>query len=141
MFLSEVNDELRTLLQSRALGHLVTINADGSPQVSVVWIGFRDDRIVAAHLGTGQKIKNIARDPRVALTVEAPGVSGPGLANYLIVHGWAEIIDGGAPQLLQELAETYLGPGIRFPPMDNPPEGHVISITIERIGGVGPWSA
>ena len=39
-----------------------------------------------------------------------------------------------------ELAEVYVGPGVKFPPFDDPPAGHVIHITAERIGGVGPWA-
>jgi len=62
------------------------------------------------------------------------------MANYLIVYGQARLVEGGAPELLQRLAEVYLGPGVKFPPMPNPPPGHVIHIAPERVGGVGPWS-
>ena len=62
------------------------------------------------------------------------------MANYLIVYGTGHLVEGGAPELLQRLAETYVGPGVRFPPFDDPPPGHVIHITPERIGGVGPWT-
>jgi len=44
-------------------------------------------------------------------------------------------------ELLQQLARTYLGPGVRFPPMDNPPPGYITHIAVDRIGGVGPWAA
>lgn len=131
---------VRTALTSGHLGHLVTLNPDGSPQVSVVWIGLDGDDIVVGHLMGGRKVANIARDPRVALTVETGGANPVGMANYLIVHGTARLTEGGAPELLQRLAETYVGPGVRFPPMDDPPPGHVIRITAERIGGVGPWA-
>jgi len=47
----------------------------------------------------------------------------------------------GAADLLQRLAYVYLGPDVRFPPMDDPPPGHVLHVSIERIGGVGPWTA
>ena len=47
----------------------------------------------------------------------------PGLLEYLIVHGKATIEEGGAAELLQELAHVYLGPEVRFPPMDDPPPG------------------
>ena len=39
-----------------------------------------------------------------------------GLTEYLVVYGTARITDGGAAGLLQELAHTYPGPGMRFPP-------------------------
>jgi hypothetical protein len=63
-----------------------------------------------------------------------------GLDEYIVVHGRARITEGGAPELLQQLARTYLGPDVKFPPMDDPPPGYITHITVERIGGVGPWS-
>ena len=132
---------VRQALTAGRLAHLVTINPDGSPQASVVWIGLEDDDIVVGHLMGGRKVTNVARDPRVVLTVEAEGANPVGMSNYLIVQGTARLVEGGAPELLQRLAETYVGPGVRFPPMDDPPPGHVIHITAERIGGVGPWTA
>lgn len=51
-----------------------------------------------------------------------------------------ERTEGGAAELLQRLAHTYLGPDVRFPPMDDPPPGYITHIAVERIGGVGPWA-
>jgi PPOX class probable F420-dependent enzyme len=135
-----ITDDIRRALTAGRLAHFTTLNPDGSPQVSVVWIGLDGDDIVIGHLGTGRKATNIARDPRVALTVEVAGANPVGLAHYLIVYGTARLVAGGAPELLQQLAEVYLGPGVKLTPIDNPPPGQVIHITPERIGGVGPWS-
>jgi PPOX class probable F420-dependent enzyme len=135
-----IPESARALLTSGRLAHLVTINADGSPQVSIVWVGLDGDEIVLGHLGGGQKMRNLQRDPRVALSVEGTEVQPPGLQQYLVVHGTARITEGGAPQLLQELARVYLGPDVRFPPFDDPPPGRIVHITVERIGGVGPWA-
>jgi PPOX class probable F420-dependent enzyme len=134
-------DSAREVLESDGLAHLVTLNPDGSPQVTCVWVGLEGDEIVCAHLGRFQKVKNIERDPRVALSVEAPGENAIGMKHYLVVHGKARITEGGAPELLQKLAETYVGPGVKFPPMPDPPPGVVTRITPERIGGMGPWAA
>lgn len=139
--MSRLTAELRAALTAGRLGHLVTINPDGSPQVSVVWIGVNGDDIVVGHLGHGRKIANIERDPRVSLSVEVEGRDPVGLDYYLIVHGTARLAEGGAPELLQQLAGVYLGPGVRFPPFDDPPPGHVIHIEVDRVGGVGPWAA
>ena len=43
-------------------------------------------------------------------------------------------------ELLQHLAHTYLGPDVKFPPMDEPPPGVVVHIAVDRLGGVGPWA-
>jgi PPOX class probable F420-dependent enzyme len=130
----------RELLESDALAHLVTVNADGSPQVSCIWVGLDGDEIVSGHLPWQQKLRNVERDPRVTLSVEGTIVQPPGLKQYLIVHGRARIERGGAPQLLQRLAHVYLGPDVHFPPMPDPPAGFVLRTTVERIGGVGPWA-
>ncbi len=136
-----LTEDTRRALTAGRLGHLTTINADGSPQVSVVWIGLEGDDIVIGHLMGGRKVSNIARDPRVALTVEAEGANPVGMDNFVTVYGTARLVEGGAPELLQRLAEVYVGPGVKFPPFDNPPPGHVIHITPDRIGGMGPWNA
>ena len=135
-----LNDEARAALRAGRLAHLATVNADASPQLSAVWVGLEGDEIVCAHLGQGRKLDNIARDPRVVLSVEAEGRSDPGLDHYLVVHGTARLSEGGGPVLLQRLATTYLGRGVKFPPFPDPPPGHVIHITPERVGGVGPWA-
>ena len=132
----------RVVLESEAPAHLVTLNPDGTPQISCVWIGLDGDEIVSAHLsGAQKKLRNVRLDPRVALSVEGTELQPPGLKQYVVVHGRARITEGGAPELLQELAYRYLGPGVKFPPMPDPPPGFVLRITPERIGGVGPWAA
>ena len=138
--MSGLPDSARTVLESAALAHLVTIDPDGAPQLSIVWVGLDGDEIVAAHLPEHRKVRNIRRDPRVALSIETPNRNSIGLNEYLVVHGHARITEGGAPELLQKLAHTYLGPDVRFPPMENPPPGYITHITVDRVGGVGPWA-
>jgi PPOX class probable F420-dependent enzyme len=133
--------EAREILESDALGHLVTLNPDGSPQVTCIWVGIDGDEIVAGHLFPQQKLRNIERDQRVALSLEAEDSNEIGMRHYLVVHGRARVVPGGAPELLHELAQTYIGPGTEFPPMPDPPPGNVTRITPERFGGVGPWAA
>jgi PPOX class probable F420-dependent enzyme len=133
-------EEARALVESSALAHLVTLESDGRPQISCVWVGMEGDDIVFSSLGPRRKLDNIARDPRVALSIEGDGFSQMGLKEYLIVHGTARVEEGGGPELLQRLAHTYLGADVKFPPMDDPPPGVVVHITPERLGGVGPWA-
>jgi PPOX class probable F420-dependent enzyme len=138
----ELPESARRLIESGALAHLVTLNPDGSPQVTCIWVGLDGDEIISAHLGSDQqKLRNVRRDPRVSLSLEGTEIQPPGLKQYLVVHGRARLEEGGAPELLQRLARRYLGPDVKFPPMDEPPPGHVMHIAVERIGGVGPWSA
>ena len=133
-------DRLRTLIESGPLAHLVTLNADGSPQVTIVWIGLEGDEIVSGHLFEHRKVRNIRRDPTVALSLEAPGANEIGMRNYAVLYGRARITEGGAPELLHRLAQVYVGPGTVFPPMPDPPPGFVTRISVDRIAGQGPWS-
>ena len=134
-----LNEPVRRALTSGHLAHLVTLGADGDPHVTLVWVGIEGGEIVAAHLGAWQKVKNIRRDPRVVLSLETGERNDSGLDEYLVVYGRARVTEGGAAELLQRLAWVYIGPDVKFPPMENPPPGFVTRITPERVAGVGPW--
>jgi PPOX class probable F420-dependent enzyme len=132
-----LNDAIRQALTAGHLAHLVTLNADGSPQISLVGVGLDGDEIVCAHLGLYKKVKNIQQDARVALSMETGGKSG-GLDNYLVLSGRARVTEGGAPELLNRLAQAYIGPGAKLLP-DNLPAGYITHIEVEHVYGVGPW--
>jgi PPOX class probable F420-dependent enzyme len=136
----ELPDSAKALIRSGALGHLVTIAADGAPQVTCVWVAVDGDDLLTAHLVPHQrKLDNIRRDPRVAVSFEGTEIHPPGLREYLVVRGTATIEEGGAPELLQELAHVHLGPEVKFPAMDDPPPGVRLRIRAQRISGTGPW--
>ena len=105
---------VRELIASGPLAHLTTINLDGSPQVTVVWVGIEDDEFVCAHMGVWKKVQNMQREPRVALSMLGHGKNAIGLQEYLVVYGQARITEGGAADLLQRLAYTYLSPTVVF---------------------------
>jgi PPOX class probable F420-dependent enzyme len=136
----QIPQEIRNLIESGFLAHLVTLNRAGSPQVTLVWIGVDGDEVVAGHLPRNRKMRNIERDTRVAISLEAKTKSSLGFTEYAMLFGEARIQEGGAPELLQKLAEVYICPGVKFPPMENPPPGYVTRIRVDRIDGVGPWT-
>src|SRR6202012_799226 len=121
--ITSLPDSARAVLESAALAHLVTLNQDGSPQVTIVWVGLDGDEIVIGHLPDHRKLRNIRNDSRVALSVETGERNAAGLNEYLVIYGTARVTEGGAAELLQELARPHLGPGVPFPPMYNPPPG------------------
>ena len=134
-------DSAKELIRSGAIGHLVTLGGGGAPQVTSVWVAVDGEDLLTAHLNPRlRKLENIRRDPRVAISFEGSTVRPPGLKEYLVVYGTATIEEGGAPELLQELAHVYLGPEVRFPPMDDPPRGVRARIAVERVSGIGPWA-
>jgi PPOX class probable F420-dependent enzyme len=133
-------DSAKALIRSGAFGHLATIDPTGAPQMTLVWVAVDGDDLLTAHLNPRlRKLDNVRRDPRVTLSFQGTETRPPGLLDYLVVHGRATIEEGGAAELLQELAHVYLGPEVRFPPMDDPPPGVRLRITVERFGGAGPW--
>jgi PPOX class probable F420-dependent enzyme len=134
-------DSAKELIRGGALGHLVTIGRDGAPQVTCVWIAVDGDDLLSGHLNPHQrKLENVRADPRVAVTFEGHEMRPPGLREYLVVHGHATIEEGGAPELLQELARVHLGADVHFPRMDDPPPGVRMRIVVDRVTGVGPWA-
>lgn len=135
-----IPESARAVLTGPNLAHVVTIDPDGAPQVSCVWVGVDGDEVVFGSLGPFRKIRNLARDPRIALSIEAPTTNDIGMRQYLVLQGTARVEPGGAPELLQRLARVHVGPDVRFPPMDDPPPGSIVRITVDKISGVGPWS-
>jgi PPOX class probable F420-dependent enzyme len=136
----KIPQEIRALIEAGTLAHLVTLNRDGSPQVTLIWLGLDGDDLVAGHLDEHAKVKNVRRDPRVAVSLETSRKNSMGLIEYAVLYGEAHIEEGGAPELLRRLAKVYMGPGVKFPPMENPPAGFVTRIRVTKVAGVGPWT-
>lgn len=128
------------LLASDAIATLVTLNPDGSPHVTSAWVGVEDGEIVIGTLDDQRKLQNLRRDPRVVLTLQSDRVNPWGLREYIVLSGTARITVGGAAELLQMLAHTYLGPKVVFPAMPNPPPGFVTRIQVEAVKGIGQWA-
>jgi PPOX class probable F420-dependent enzyme len=138
----KLNDAAREFIGDGIDANLVTINPDGSPQATVVWVALEStpdgDELVSAHLAEYRKTRNVRRDPRVAVTIvkPTPGQQAP----YLAITGTARITEGGAPELLKKLATTMLGSDEHFPPPNSPP-GLLTRIRIDKVGGQGPWAS
>jgi PPOX class probable F420-dependent enzyme len=87
-------------------GHLATVMADGTPQVSPAWIERDGDTAVVVNTAKGRvKHRNLQRDPHVALAVHDP--RNP--YRYVQVRGRAELVEEGADDMIDRLAKKYLG--------------------------------
>ena len=134
-----IPDSVRALVATGPFAHLTTLNPDGSPQVTVVRAGIEEDEFVMGHMGVWKKVQNIRRDPRVALSMLGHETNPMGLREYLVMYGNARITEGGAADLLQRLAHTYLGPGVVFPPEPyRSRPGYITRIAPECFAGIGP---
>jgi PPOX class probable F420-dependent enzyme len=141
LVVTKLPDELRDLVASGPMAHLSTINADGSPQVTVVWIGMAGDDLVSGHMAWYAKLRNIDRDPRVVLSFDAPRVPGAFMNQYAVVRARATIEQPSEDtwHLLNRLAKVYVSPDTEFPAPKGP--GYTVRYSVERVSGVGPWAA
>lgn len=131
--------ELRDLVASGPMAHLSTVNADGSPQVSVIWIGLDGDDLVSGHMSYYAKLRNIDRDPRVVLSFDTPRVPGVFMNEYATVRARATVErSDDAWDLLNGLTKLYVAADAEFPAPKGP--GFIVRYSVERVGGVGPWA-
>lgn len=122
------------------MAHLSTINPDGSPQVSVIWIGLDGDDLTSGHMGWYAKLRNIERDPRVVLSFDAPRMPGVFLNPYAVLRAQATVqASDDVWDLLDRLAKVYMSPDAEYPGPKGP--GYIVRYSVERIGGVGPWAS
>jgi PPOX class probable F420-dependent enzyme len=132
--------DLRDLIASGPMAHLSTINPDGTPQVSVIWIGQDGDDLVSGHLSWYAKLRNIERDPRVVLSFDAPRVPGVVMNEHAVLRARATIEPSDDTwDLLNRLMKVYVSPDAEFPAPRGP--GYIVRYRVERIGGVGPWAS
>ena len=112
---------------------LATVNPDGSPQTSVVWVRRDGNDLLISSAAGRRKDKNLARDPRVSMTVYDQADP----LQYVEVRGLASISEDAGRQLAVSLAEEYEGPGAGQEYLELPPEviRIVIRITPQRIVG------
>lgn len=138
----KIPQSVRELLPKAPLAHLTTLNSDGGPQVTVVWVGIENEEFVIGHMAPHKKVRNVRRDGRVALSLLGDKTNADGLREYVVIYGDARVTEGDAVDLFQGLARIYLGPNADFPPpaMRNTP-GYVTRITPTHFAGIGPWSA
>jgi PPOX class probable F420-dependent enzyme len=136
---ASIPTSVRELLATGPLVHVVTLDPDGTPHVTLAWAGLDDDELVmATFFNLGQrKLENLRRDPRVVLSFHAKEYEGQGLWPYAVIQGRVDrITEGGALEVMDRLAEFYLGPGQRYPLRDAP-AGVVVHVRVERIYGQG----
>jgi PPOX class probable F420-dependent enzyme len=128
-----LNDAVRKLLDAPNPAVLATINPDGSPQTSVIWVGRDGDDLVISSAAGRRKDRNIRRDPRVSLSVYDQDDP----EEYAEIRGTATVTEDAGRALAVRLAEEYEGPGAGQAFLDLPPEvvRVVIRITPQHIAG------
>ena len=139
--LSSLSAPAHALLGSDAVAHVWTSNADGTPQVSVVWVVVQGDEILFGCDRSSRKAHNLQRDPSVVLSIEDEVRNVHGFQRHLVIRGTAELSDGPNPDLMDQLAAKYAGLDRHPLALRDAPSSVVVRVTIDRISGVGPWVA
>ena len=130
------------LLGSNALAHVITRNADGSPQVSVVWCAAKGDQIMFATERSSSKVRNLQRDPAVVLSIEDEEFNQRGAQQHLLIYGRASVLPGSvSKELCDELCRVYVGRADHPLNLSRSPDAVTVAVEVDRIGGNGPWVA
>ncbi|OPC80051.1 PPOX class F420-dependent enzyme [Embleya scabrispora] len=128
-----LGNSARKLLDAAHPAVLATVNRDGSPQTSVVWVGRDGNDILISTQAGRLKDRNLRRDPRASLTIYDPA----DLDVYVEIRGTTTITEDIGRRLAVELAEKYEGPGAGTEYLNLPPESIrvIIRLTPTRITG------
>jgi PPOX class probable F420-dependent enzyme len=123
---------LRTLLNDKAYGHVVTFTAKDQPRVTMVWMDVDGDEVLFNTAEGRNKIKDLRRDPRVIVSVQDR--NNP--QAYAVFHGKARITEEGARAHIDKLAKRFLGVD-KYP--GPPTEARlIVRISVDRVSGIGP---
>jgi PPOX class probable F420-dependent enzyme len=128
----------RAMLETGPLAHIVTLNPDGTPHVTLAWAGLDGERVVWSSFFDQRKLDNLRRDPRITLSFQAHESGGERLHPYLVISGRGHISEGGALEVMDKLSEYYLGPGERYP-WREAPGGFTVTVAIDKVYGQGSW--
>ncbi|MEU0096345.1 PPOX class F420-dependent oxidoreductase [Kribbella sp. NPDC006257] len=121
----------RDLVDGPNTGVLATINPDGAPQTSVVWVGRDGDDVLISTTAGLRKETNLRRDPRASLLI----VDKDDPARYVEIRGTATVSEDVGRALAVQLNEKYVGPGAGQEYLALPPEivRAVIRITPDKV--------
>lgn len=124
-------DQKKLLTQGKNFAHLATLNADGSPQVSPIWIDMDGDDVMVNTEDKRLKTKNMRRDPRVSISV----VNAENPYEYLEIRGRVkEITPTGGFEHIDKMAKKYMG--VDDYPLNKPGDVRIlVRVQPERITG------
>ena len=102
----ELPQDFKDLLKQKAYCHIATLMPNGSPHTTVTWIDTDDSHVIINTVEGHQKLRNMRRDPRVALNV--PNPENP--ADVVSLRGQVvEITTEGAREHIDMLSQKYTG--------------------------------
>src|ERR1700742_2117555 len=132
--MAAIPDEAKHLFENKEMAHVATLNADGSPQVSAVWIALDGDLITFNTAEGRVKPKNLRRDGRVALSIA--GEENP-YENLIVQGKVVELTNDGADDDIDALAKRYLGAD-SYPYRQPGEERVIVKIEPEKVNHTNP---
>ncbi len=124
---------VKKIVQDKAYGHVITFNADGKPQVTMVWMDVEGDEVLFNTAEGRLKPKNLRRDHRVIISVQDRNDP----QSYMVFHGKASVTEAGADEHIDKLAKRFLGAD-KYPFRRLGEKRLVVRVKVDRIGGYGP---
>lgn len=122
-------DTAKRLLDAPTFVTVSTVNPDGGPQATVVWVKREGDDVLFSTVRGRRKERNLARDPRISLSFFDPANS----YWYTELRGAVTVTEDGGPELIQELSQKYNGVAYTH---DGPDDARVVvRLTPEKIVG------
>jgi PPOX class probable F420-dependent enzyme len=132
--MAAIPDEAKHLFENKDMAHVATLNSDGSPQVSAVWVGLDGD-LVTFNTAEGRvKPKNLRRDGRVAISIA--GQDNP-YENLILQGKVVELTQDGADDDIDTLAKRYLGAD-SYPFRQPGEERVIVKIEPEKVNHTNP---
>src|SRR5262249_19581048 len=101
----KISQSLRTMLEDKAYGHVVTFNAKGNPELTMVWMDVEGDELLFNTAEGRRKPDNIRRDPRVIVSVKDRNPP----QGYAVFQGKGRVTAAGADAHIDKLAKRFLG--------------------------------
>ena len=127
----KIPESLKKVLEDKAYGHVVTFNAQGNPEITMVWLDVEGDELLFNTAEGRRKPDNIRRDPRVIVSVQDR--NNP--QAYAVFHGKGRVTDANADAHIDKLAKRFLGAD-KYPFRQPGEKRLIIRIGMDRISGV-----
>ena len=124
---------VKTIMEDKAYGHVVTLGASGKPQVTMVWMDVEGDEVLFNTAEGRVKPKNLRGDPRVVIAVQDRNDP----QSHLVFHGKAAVTEAGADAHIDKLAKRFLGAD-KYPFRRPGEKRLIVRVAVDRIGGYGP---
>jgi len=129
----ELPESVKRVLEDKAYGHVVTLNPDGRPQVTMVWMDVEGNEALFNTAEGRKKPQNLQRDARIIISVQ--NRTEP--QSYLVLNGTATVTETGADAHADKLAKRFLGVD-KYPYRQPGEKRLIVRVKVDRLGGIGP---